>query len=209
MAATTGTNDFTVTSKPTLFHHSGWCSSRPVQLIYELGLEDDIEVRLINEKKMMSSEIYKKEVHPLGRVPAFKDGDLRLMESGAIFLHILEKHASRVPSELLPPNLRPLLDQYLFFACTNLYHDILSCGYWSPKPNELVPNYWRNTLRPVIEARIVDDGFLESPTFTLLDITMAFELLQLEKFKEIDEASKLGQYLQRLKKRASFVKTFF
>ncbi|KAI8809381.1 hypothetical protein BJ742DRAFT_804912 [Cladochytrium replicatum] len=200
--------EFTVTTKPTLFHYSNWCSTRPLQLIYELGLEDIVAVRWIQDKSFITTEAYKREIHPFGRVPAFIDGEFRLIESGAIFLHLLDKHASRLSSELLPPNLRPLLYQYLFFACTSLYDDVLSGAYWSEKPNERVTNYWRSALRPFIESRIVDDGFLESSTFTVLDIAMTYELVQLEKFNEIDETSKLGRYLQRLKKRPSFAKTF-
>ncbi|KAI8809380.1 hypothetical protein BJ742DRAFT_804910 [Cladochytrium replicatum] len=209
MAATASniSDDFTFVTKPTLFHYTNWCSTRPLQLIYELGLEDAIDVRWLKEKKILTSTAYMKEIHAFGKVPAFKDGDFRLMESGAIFLYILDKYSNRVPSELLPANLKPLLYQYLFLACTSLYDFILS-AFWNESDTSNVTKIWRENIMPYLESRIVDGGFLESPVFTVLDVAMTYELVQLEGFKLIDEGSKLGQYVQRVKQRATFARTF-
>src|SRR5216110_2400847 len=38
-------------------------------------------------------------LHPFGQIPTFEEGDLALFETGAIILHIAERHAG-----LLPPN---------------------------------------------------------------------------------------------------------
>ncbi|KAI8809611.1 hypothetical protein BJ742DRAFT_804438 [Cladochytrium replicatum] len=206
-AASISSDDITIVIKPTLFHYTNWCSTRPLQLIIELGLEDEIDVRWLKDKKILTTKAYMSEVHAFGKVPAFKDGDFRLMESGAIFLHILDKYSARVPSELLPANLKPLLYQYLFLACTSLY-DFILCAFWNETDTTTVTKIWKDDFMPYLESRIVDGGFLESPTFTILDIAMTYELVQLEAFKLIEEGSKLGQYLQRVKQRASFASTF-
>src|ERR1700679_1189003 len=37
--------------------------------------------------------------HPFGQIPTYEDGDLGLFESGAIVLHIAERHAGLLPDD--------------------------------------------------------------------------------------------------------------
>ncbi|KAI8800422.1 hypothetical protein BJ742DRAFT_860036 [Cladochytrium replicatum] len=205
---TTGPGDFVSTSKPTLFHFSRCVSARPAQLIYELGLDDEIEVRWAKDwKEDLQSEEYKKEVHFLAKVPAFKDGDFRLIESGAIFLYILDKYSAHVPTSLLPPHLRPLLYQHLFVTITSLY-DYFLRGYFFDNMTEAQMDHWNNSVKPFLEEHIVEDGYLDSPTFTVLDIAVTYEMTRLDEFKVFEEGSKLDKYFKRVKQRESFEKAY-
>ena len=38
-------------------------------------------------------------LHPFGQIPTYEDGDLALFESGAIVLHIAERHAGLLPGD--------------------------------------------------------------------------------------------------------------
>lgn len=38
-------------------------------------------------------------LHPCGQIPAYEEGDLALFETGAIVLHIAERHAGLLPIE--------------------------------------------------------------------------------------------------------------
>jgi glutathione S-transferase len=38
-------------------------------------------------------------LHPFGQIPTYEDGDLALFESGAIILHIAERHAGLLPDD--------------------------------------------------------------------------------------------------------------
>src|SRR5689334_8860191 len=38
-------------------------------------------------------------LHPFGQIPTYEEGDLTLFESGAIILHIAERHAGLLPDD--------------------------------------------------------------------------------------------------------------
>src|SRR5690606_34067687 len=38
-------------------------------------------------------------LHPFGQIPTYEDGDLALFETGAIVLHIAERHAGLLPGD--------------------------------------------------------------------------------------------------------------
>lgn len=62
----------------------------------ELGLEYDIERFTLGDPAMRAAEF--RAISPLGRVPVFEDGDLRLTESGAIMEYLLSRHGDLRPA---------------------------------------------------------------------------------------------------------------
>lgn len=65
---------------------------RIVWLFEELGLPYEIERFKLGDASMRAPEYLK--VHPMGRVPALKDGDTILFESGAIVQYVLAKYGN-------------------------------------------------------------------------------------------------------------------
>jgi glutathione S-transferase len=55
------------------------------------------EVRLVSFAAMKQPA--HKALHPFGQIPTYEDGDLTLFESGAIILHIAERHAGMLPTD--------------------------------------------------------------------------------------------------------------
>jgi glutathione S-transferase len=55
------------------------------------------EVRLLSFAAM--KEPAHLALHPFGQIPTYEEGDLALFESGAIVLHIAQKHAGLLPEE--------------------------------------------------------------------------------------------------------------
>jgi glutathione S-transferase len=55
------------------------------------------EVRLLSFSEM--KEPAHRMLHPFGQIPTYEDGDLVLFESGAIVLHIAERHAGLLPDD--------------------------------------------------------------------------------------------------------------
>lgn len=53
------------------------------------------DVRLVSFDEMKDAEHLAR--HPFGQIPTYEDGDLVLFESGAIVLHIAERHAGLLP----------------------------------------------------------------------------------------------------------------
>jgi glutathione S-transferase len=55
------------------------------------------EVRLVSFSEMR--EPAHLALHPFGQIPTYQEGDLALFESGAIVLHIAERHAGLLPDD--------------------------------------------------------------------------------------------------------------
>ena len=55
------------------------------------------DVRLVSFTEM--KEAAHRKLHPFGQIPTYEEGDLALFESGAIILHIAERHAGLLPAD--------------------------------------------------------------------------------------------------------------
>src|SRR5512138_2862727 len=55
------------------------------------------DVRLVSFQAM--KEPAHRALHPFGQIPTYEEGDLALFESGAIILHIAERHAGLLPDD--------------------------------------------------------------------------------------------------------------
>src|SRR5947199_4605847 len=55
------------------------------------------EVRLVSFRAM--KEPAHLAIHPFGQIPTYEEGDLALFETGAIVLHIAERHAGLLPDD--------------------------------------------------------------------------------------------------------------
>jgi len=83
----------------TLYHSNQSRSVRPRWLLEEIGEPYEL-VRLDMTKGEHKTDAYRR-IHPHGQVPALVDGDLTLLESAAICLHL----ADRFPDAKLAPPL--------------------------------------------------------------------------------------------------------
>ncbi|MFC5422771.1 glutathione S-transferase family protein [Bosea eneae] len=73
------------------------------------------EVRLLSFKAM--KEPAHLALQPFGQIPTYEEGDLALFESGAIVLHIAERHPGLLPSD---PNARVRAIMWMFAALNTL-----------------------------------------------------------------------------------------
>uniref|UniRef100_UPI000B35DC8F glutathione S-transferase family protein n=1 Tax=Rhizobium sullae TaxID=50338 RepID=UPI000B35DC8F len=73
------------------------------------------EVRLISFKAM--KEPAHLALQPFGQIPTYEEGDLALFESGAIVLHIAERHAGLLPDDA---NARARAITWMFAALDTL-----------------------------------------------------------------------------------------
>ena len=73
------------------------------------------DVRLISFGAM--KEAAHRALHPFGQIPTYEEGDLALFESGAIVLHIAERHAGLLPRDA---NARARAIAWLFAALSTV-----------------------------------------------------------------------------------------
>ncbi len=81
---------------------------RIVWLLEELGLDYELERFKLGDKSMREPGYL--AVHPMGRVPALEDGDVRMFESGAIVEYILARHGG---GRLIPETASADFPEYL------------------------------------------------------------------------------------------------
>ena len=87
-------------------------------------------------------------LHPFGKIPTYEEGDLVLFESGAIVLHIAERHAGLLPAD---DNARARAITWMFAALSTVEPPILELVtaklLEGDKP-------WRAERLPLVEGRI-------------------------------------------------------
>ena len=78
------------------------------------------DVRLVSFRAM--KEPAHLALHPFGQIPTYEEGDLALFESGAIVLHIAERHAGLLPGDA---NARARAIAWMFAALTTVQGPII------------------------------------------------------------------------------------
>ncbi|MBY5992602.1 glutathione S-transferase family protein [Ferrimonas balearica] len=123
-------------------------------------------------------------LNPAGKVPALKDGDLTLTESGAIALHLAQTHGQ---GRLLPPpgsTEAGVHLQWLFYIVTELEQPLWTMGkhrFALPKAQRraevLETARWEfaKALKE-IDDRIPASGFLMGDQLTVADLFLAHTL---------------------------------
>jgi glutathione S-transferase len=133
-------------------------------------------------------------INPMGKVPAIVDGDLKLWESGAILLYLMEKYA---PSVSLGQ--RAIATQWVMFANATLGPGIF---VEANRPREM-PRLL-SALNTWLESRL----FLEEE-FTAGDVAVGSLLAYMPMMLKLgfEEYPAIDAYLKRLMARPAFQKS--
>ena len=98
-------------------------------------------------------------LHPFGLIPTYEEGDLALFETGAIVLHIAERHAGLLPDD---PNARARAITWMFAAVNTVEPPILELVnakiFEGDKP-------WAAERLPLVEDRVRDRLRSSPPTW--------------------------------------------
>lgn len=151
-------------------------------------------------------------IQPFGQVPAIREGDLSLFETGAILMHLSEG------SDLLPPDHRPIVTQWLFTALNTIEP---ASGHWlsmvlagrlpdffGPAPDAAVTGFARNSLEArlaSLEQVIAGRDWLVGD-FTVADIAMIDVLRVIAAEGGLQGHPTLDAYVQRGTARPAFAK---
>lgn len=168
------------------------------------------EVRLLSFDEM--KEPAHLALHPFGQIPTYEDGDLQLFESGAIVLHIAERHAGLLPIEA---NARARAITWVFAALNTVEPPIFDRSIamiverdrpWAAERQPMLDERVRQRLSD-LSARLGDADWLDG-AFSAGDLMMVSVLLRLTGSGLLEEHPNLTTYIARAEARPAFKRAF-
>jgi glutathione S-transferase len=168
------------------------------------------KVRLVSLRAMKESAHL--ALHPFGQIPTYEEGDLILFETGAIVLHIAERHAGLLPGDA---NARARAITWIFAALNTVEPTILELATarllegdkpWSKERLPLVADRVRSRLNQ-LSARLSDSHWLDG-AFSAGDLMMVSVLLRSRPSGILDEYPNLAAYVARGEARAAYQRAF-
>ena len=168
------------------------------------------EVRPVSFKAM--KEAAHLTLNPFGKIPTYEEGDLALFESGAIVLHIAERHTGLLPDDA---NARARAIAWMFAALNTVEPPILELATarllehdkpWSKERLPLVMDRVRDRLKQ-LSTRLGDADWLDG-AFSAGDLMMVSVLLRLRASGILDEFPSLAAYVARGEARPAYQRAF-
>lgn len=187
------------------------------------GLARDMRVRWALEEvgqsyevRLVSFKAMKQPAHlalqPFGQIPTYEDGDLVLFESGAILLHIAERHPGLLPADA---DGRARAIAWMFAAVSTMEPVIVEREMarftegdrsWYRERLAMVENRIRNRLGE-LSARLGDADWLDGG-FSAADILMVTVLRRLEGSGIVEDYPNLAAYVARGQARPAYKRAF-
>ena len=172
--------------------------------------EQPYEVRLVSFGAM--KEPAHRSLHPFGQIPTYEEGDLVLFESGAIVLHIAERHAGLLPNDA---DARARAITWMFAAVNTVEPPMLELVTakflegdkpWSTQRLPLIEDRLRDRLKQ-LSARLGDADWLDGG-FSAGDLMMIGVLLRSKASGILHEYPNLVAYVARGEARPAFKRAF-
>ncbi|MBR0904827.1 glutathione S-transferase family protein [Bradyrhizobium liaoningense] len=151
-------------------------------------------------------------LHPFGQIPTYEDGDLALFESGAIVLHIAERHAGLLPAE---PNARSRAVAWMFAALSTVEPPIVELTMallferdrsWYEQRLPMLQDRVRVRLGE-LSRRLGGADWLDG-AFSAGDLMMVTVLRRLNTSGLLDEYPDIAAYVARGEARPAFRRAF-
>ncbi|KUL97474.1 glutathione S-transferase [Bosea sp. WAO] len=187
------------------------------------GLARDMRVRWALEEvgqpyevRLLSFEAMREPAHlslqPFGQIPSFEEGDLALFESGAIVLHIAERHAGLLPGD---PNARSRAIAWMFAALNTMEPQIFDRSLaailerdqpWYEQRLQALESIIRKRLGD-LSRRVGEADWLDG-AFSAGDLLMVTVLRRLHGSGLLEEHPNLATYVARAEARPAFKRAF-
>ena len=187
------------------------------------GLARDTRVRWALEEteqayavRAVSFAAMKEPAHralqPFGQIPTYEEDGLALFETGAIVLHIAERHAGLLPADA---HGRARAIAWLFAALNTVEPPILELSIarilegdkpWSQARLPLIVDRLRARLVP-LSARLAGTHWLDG-AFSAGDLMMVSVLLRLRPSGILDDYPELAAYVARGEARPAYQRAF-
>ena len=168
------------------------------------------DVRLLSFKAMKESA--HRKLHPFGQIPTYEEGDLTLFESGAILLHIAERHAGLLPADA---NARARAIAWMFSALSTVEPPIVERSMAMLLERD---KSWHEERLPMLDERVrVRLGELSSRLgrsdwldgdFSVADVLMVHVLRRLGGSGLLEEFPNVAAYVARGEARPAYQRAF-
>ena len=151
-------------------------------------------------------------LHPFGQIPTYEEGDLVLFESGAIVLHIAERHAGLLPDDA---NARARAISWMFAALNTMEPPILDRQTamfmerdkpWFEARLRLVDDRIRGRLGE-LSHRLGDADWLDD-AFSAGDLVMVHAIRRLGASGLLEDYPNLAAYIARGEARPAYQRAF-
>jgi glutathione S-transferase len=168
------------------------------------------DVRLVSFREMKQPAHL--ALHPFGQIPTYEEGDLALFESGAIVLHVAERHAGLLPEDA---GGRARAINWMFAALSTVEPPIIGLEVvmllerdkpWHTERLALVEDRIRDRLG-ALSARLGDADWLDGG-FSAGDLMMVAVLRRLERSGLLAEYPTLAAYVARGEARPAYKRAF-
>ena len=168
------------------------------------------EVRLLSFGEM--KEAAHRALHPFGQIPTFEEGDLALFESGAIVLHVAERHGGLLPSDA---NARARAITWMFAALSTVEPPIVELAMatllerdkpWYAERLSMLEDRVRGRLGE-LSSRLGDADWLEGE-FSAGDLLMVTVLRRAIGSGLLKEYPNLSAYVARGEARPAYKRAF-
>jgi glutathione S-transferase len=151
-------------------------------------------------------------IHPFGKIPTYQEGDLALFESGAIVLHIAERHSGLLPDEA---NARARAISWIFAALSTVEPPIVERSAatlverdrsWFEERLPMLDERVRVRLGE-LSARLGEADWLDG-AFSAGDLIMVAVLRRLASSGLLEEYPNVAAYVARGEARPAFKRAF-
>ncbi|WP_337183135.1 glutathione S-transferase family protein [Shinella sp.] len=151
-------------------------------------------------------------IHPFGQIPTYEEGGLALSESGAIVLHIAERHPGLLPEEA---DARARAIMWMFSALSTVEPPVVENTMaslferdepWYAERQPLLDKRVRTRLDE-LSRRLGDAAWLDG-AFSAGDLMMVTVLRRLERSSLLQEFPNLVAYIARGEARPAYKRAF-
>ncbi len=151
-------------------------------------------------------------LHPFGQIPTYEEGDLTLFESGAIILHLAQRHPGLLPAQA---DARARAISWMFAALNTMEPPIVEFGMaklferdkpWFEQRQPMLEDRVRTRLGQ-LSARLGGADWLDG-AFSAGDLLMVTVLRRLDGHGMLEEHPNLVAYVARGEGRPAYQRAF-
>jgi glutathione S-transferase len=194
----------------TIYHLERSRSDRIIWLAEELGLTYDL-VRFKRDPATQRAEPALREIHPLGSSPVIRDGDIRVVESGAIVDYLVVRHGR---GRLAPPHDSPDWPRYVqwlhFAEGTAMFQLVLELFLTGvvggAPPSAAAPGVVERNRAMLawLDSELAERPHFAGREFSAADIMMTFPIRMVAGRGGLEGRPHLRAYLERIGARPAY-----